>query len=727
MRTLILFFSLALACFGADPIRYLEAQKVFVLDAGPVTYSLAVNEKSELQTVYFGARLWRDEDLTAARSVRDWSSFDLSTSTTPKEYPGYGGGMFVEPCLKATLANGVRDTVLKYQSHQIKGDELEIVVKDQAYDLEVTLRYRVFPQGIVRKSAVIRNKTNSVITLESAQSGSIHLPAGEGYRLTHLYGRWAGETQVAQQAITPGVKLIESRRGNTGSQANPWFAIDGPQPASETSGNVWFGALGWSGNWVIAVEQTQHQQVRVTAGFNTFDFAWPLKPGESLETPPFYVGFSPQGFGEASRRFHSFQREFIMPGGKAAKPRPVLYNSWEATTFNVNEAGQVELAKMAAGLGIERFVMDDGWFGGRNHDRAGLGDWTVNPKKFPNGLKGLIDAVKANGMDFGIWVEPEMVNPDSDLYRAHPDWAMHFPDRPRTPARNQLVLNMARDDVKEHILAALDKLVSENDIAFLKWDMNRNFSEPGWPEVAPADQKKIWATYTRNVYEIIDRLKKKHPGLEIESCSGGGGRIDLGILSRVEQVWASDNTDALDRLKIQEGYSLAYTPQAMMDWTTDVPNMNGRSTPLEFRFLVAMQGALGIGNNLKKWQPADFELAKKMIAYYKQVRGTVQQGKLYRLFSPRDPVGLQANAYVSQDGKQAVLFATMRSQQYGRSTPVVYLQGLDEKAVYKVSAINNNLLDRQPQLSGAYLMQQGLRLRLSGDYSATSVLLEKVN
>jgi alpha-galactosidase len=718
--TLVLFLLLS-TVFAADPIRFDAGRKVFVLDAGPVTYALGVNDKQELQPLYFGGSLWRDQDFSPAHSLPGWASFDLTATTTPKEYPGYGGGLFVEPSLKATLPDGVRDVVLKYQSHEIKGDTLIIRVKDSAYALEAALHYRVFPQGIIRKHAVITNRTGAPLTLESAQSGTIHLPPGEGYRLTHLYGRWAGETQIAREQIQPGLKVMESRRGNTSHQANPWFAIDGPERASETDGRVWFGALGWSGNWRISVEQTPHQQVRVTAGFNPFDFSYPLKAGESLETPPFFVGFTDKGFGEASRAFHRFQREYIFPGGLTRGVRPLLYNSWEATEMNVDEKGQTELAKKAASFGVERFVMDDGWFGARDTDKAGLGDWTVNPRKFPNGLKRLIDNVKALNMDFGLWVEPEMVNPDSDLYRKHPDWAMHFPNRPRSEARNQLILNMARDDVKEYIFGVLDKLVSENDIAFLKWDMNRNASEPGWPEVAPAEQKKMWIQYTRNVYEIIDRLRAKHPKLEIESCSGGGGRIDLGILTRVEQVWTSDNTDALDRLKIQEGFTQAYAPKTMMAWVTDVPNFNGRSTPLAFRFLVAMQGSLGIGNNLNKWQEEDFALAKKMVTYYKRVRATVQHGLLYRLASPSDPSGFQASQYTSEDGKQTVVFATLHSQQYGRFVPPLRLQGLDAKAVYQVTWLEG----RTSEMSGAYLMNQGLMLPLKGDYSATSLVLDR--
>jgi alpha-galactosidase len=725
MRTVSLLAMFSLAAPAQVSLRFLEDRKIFVLDAGDVTYACGVNQRNELQHLYWGRRLWRDADLAPARVQPGWASFDLSPTTTPDEYPAWGGGRFYETALKITREDGNRDVVLKYVSHTISGDTLEILTRDLNDDIRARLVYRAYPGGIIRRHAVIENRTPRPITLESAQSAVWHVPQGEGYRLSHLAGRWAGETQLIREEIRPGLKIIESRRGNTG-QVNPWFALDGPERASEENGRVWFGAIGWSGNWRITVEQTPSQQVRVVGGLNSFDFSWPLKAGESLETPPFYGGYTGAGFGEASRIFHRFQREHILPGGLSSRLRPVLYNSWEATTFNVNESGQLELAKKAASLGVELFVMDDGWFGARDNDKAGLGDWFVNPKKFPNGLKPLIDGVKKLGLQFGLWVEPEMVNPDSDLYRKHPDWAMHFPGRPRTEARNQLVLNMARDDVRDHIFQALDKLLSENEIDFLKWDMNRHFSEPGWPEVAPAEQRKIWVQYTRNVYGIIDRLRARHPKVEIESCSGGGGRVDLGILTRVEQVWTSDNTDALDRLKIQEGFSFAYTPKTMMAWVTDVPNFNGRSTPLDFRFLVAMQGSLGIGNDLNHWKPEEFALATKMIAWYKSVRATVQHGRLYRLASPREGE-LTANQYVAEDGRQSVLFAVERSQQYGRPAPTVRLRGLDERAVYRVTPLDpKKLVETHGTLSGAALMELGLNFRLTGDYSATAVVLERM-
>ena len=366
--------------------------------------------------------------------------------------------------------------------------------------------------------------------------------------------------------------------------------------------------------------------------------------------------------------------------------------------------------------------MDDGWFGKRNTDHAGLGDWIVNPEKFPQGLNGLIDSVNRLGMDFGLWVEPEMVNPDSDLYRAHPDWVMHFPGRPRSELRNQLVLNLARDDVKEYIFGVLDKLATENNIRYFKWDMNRAVLRARLAEdAARAEQRELWVEYVCNFYDIIDRLRAKHPKLEIESCSGGGGRVDLGILRHVDEVWTSDNTEAFDRLRIQEGFTQAYAPKFMSAWVTDVPNMNGRSTPLQYRFLVAMQGALGIGANLNKWTDEDSVLATRMVALYKRIRQTVQFGELYRLLSPRTN-DTTANEYISSDGKEAVLFAFRHSQEYNTPPPLIHFEGLDPKAVYQVETLAGTSTE---SLSGAYLMENGVELKLTGDFASTALLLHR--
>ena len=726
LARIIVPFLLVHLARAADPIIFIEKKKLWVLQGGEATYALGVNERGELQHLYWGKRMGA-EDFGGAHSLPEWSAFDLTTATTPQEYPGWGAGLYAEPSLKASFANGNREVVLHYVDHQLKNDNLEITLKDEGSPLLVHLHYRVYAdRGIIERSARIENRTSEAVTLESAQSAAWTLPPGRSYRLHYLTGRWAGEWQLQSENLQIGKRVIESRRGSTGNDANPWFAIDRVGETDESHGPVWFGELGWSGSWRFTIERTSSDQCRVIGGLNPFDFSYRLAPGESLETPPFFAGFTDAGLGAASQILHRFQLEQVLPGSPHARPRPVLYNSWEATEFNVDEAGQMALAEKAARLGVERFVVDDGWFGQRNNDHAGLGDWYVNPQKFPHGLKPLIDRIHSLGMDFGLWVEPEMVNPDSDLYRKHPDWVMNFPERPRTEGRNQLVLNLARDDVKEYILSWLDHLVTENDIALLKWDYNRNWSEPGWPEAPLTDQQKIWVRYIQNLYEIIDRLRSKHPRLEIEGCSGGGARVDLGMLRRVDQVWPSDNTDALDRQTIQYGFTEAYTAHVMMAWVTDVPNgINGRVTPLAFRFLVAMTGSLGIGGNLNKWTGADMSVATKMVAFYKQIRATVQDGKLYRLGAPMES-NLSAMEYISEDSQQIVVLAFLHSQQFGQSMPLLHLQGLAEDAMYAVSTTNNKLEDQAEKLSGAYLMHHGIQLQLRGDYDASAIKFDRV-
>ena len=707
-------------------IQFEPETKVWTLRSGEMSYAFGVNERGELQAIYWGASLANRTQLAAVHSRPEAASFDLSTTTTPQEYPAWGAGLYTEPALKATFADGNRDLVLHYVDQHQTGNTLEITLKDIEQPLVVHLHYRVYPEtGILERSSVIENRSKEAVTLENAASAAWTLPQGVGYGWHWLTGRWAGEYQYHSAPLETGSQVIESRRGSTSHQANPWFAIDRPGETSEADGPVWFGELGWSGSWRFTVEQTSLQQVRVTGGYNPFDFGYHLGPGESLSTPPFYAGYTGKGLGEASRILHRFQRTEILPQRPNPKLRPVLYNSWEATGFDVDEAGQIALAEKAAKLGVERFVIDDGWFGQRKNDHAGLGDWYVNPQKFPHGLKPVIDRVHALGMDFGIWVEPEMVNPDSDLYRKHPDWAMHFEGRPRTEGRNQLLLNLARNDVKEYTFAWLDKLVTENDIAFLKWDYNRNWSDPGWPEAPVDQQKEIYVKYVNNLYEILDRLRAKHPKLEIESCSGGGGRVDLGILKRTDEVWTSDNTDALDRLSIQDGFTHAYTPGVMMAWVTDVPNfVDGRTVALKFRFLVAMTGSLGIGSNLNRFSDEEMKQSAEYVSYYKSIRGTVQDGELYRLMPPENSEQ-SAVQYVSRDGKQAVLFAFLHSQQFGTPFPTVRLQGLDPNATYRLTQAEPDPKAKLPEMAtGSYLTQVGLQLPLRGDYDSAAVVLE---
>ncbi|KQZ32601.1 alpha-galactosidase [Duganella sp. Root1480D1] len=703
-----------------------EASKVFRLDGGAATYAFGVNAGGQVQTLYWGAALAASDQLPAAVLTEGNSSNEMPVSVSPYEFAGFGGGLTTEPALKVRFPDGVRDLDLRYVGHQDKGDRLILQLKDVQRAVHVALTYAMDEAtGILARSAVVENRTGSWIQVDQMAAACLNLPYSDDYQLSFLSGRWAGEFTLQTRAITPGAFVLESRKGVTSHQVNPWIAIS-RAATGEEAGPVWFGALGWSGNWRISVEMDAMGGVHASAGYNPFDFNYRLKHGESLASPVLHAGFSNEGFGGASRIFHRYQREKILPHAPAPRLRPVLYNSWEATFFDVTEAGQLALAEKAAGIGVERFVVDDGWFGARNSDKQGLGDWVVSRKKFPNGLGPLVKRVNELGMQFGLWVEPEMVNPDSDLYRAHPDWVINFPGRQRSQARNQLVLNLARKDVCEHLLKVLDGLVASHNIAYLKWDHNRAWSEPGWPEAAPDEQQRLYVVYVDKLYQLLAELRRRHPKLEIESCASGGGRVDLGIMRLTEQVWTSDNTDPYDRLVIQDGYSHAYAPAAMMAWVTDSPNfVNKRETSLEYRFLSAMQGGLGIGANLNHWKDEDFSKARRLIGEYKLIRATVQLGNLYRLVSPRNGSPRSATLSVSQDRKQAVLFAFLHSSMMRSAQQTIQLRGLDADTVYALRAIAGAAAPGTvARASGAYWMGHGLKVILEGDFQAAAFVLQ---
>lgn len=704
-----------------------ERGHVFRLDAAGVTYAFGVDEKGYLQPLYWGPPLAPSDPLVAHAS-RELSGFDPAGMQTAQEFAGQGEGLVTDPGLKVGFADGTRDLVLRYRGHRIEGETLVVELADLGQPLVVTLRYAIDEaSGVLTRSAQVRNAGRQPVRIEALASAAFTLPAARAYDLHFLSGRHAAEWTPHAVPLSPALTVLESRRGSVGHGNQPWLALTRPGETTEEAGPVWFGALAWSGSFRISAQTDNVGRARIVAGINPYDFAWSLRPGEGLETPAFHAGFSSAGLGGAARAFHRFQLARIIPGHETAPLRPVLYNSWEATAFNVTVAGQISLAERAARLGVERFVVDDGWFGRRDDDQAGLGDWIVNPRKFPQGLKPLIDRVHALGMSFGLWFEPEMVNRDSDLYRAHPDWVLNFPGRPRTEGRNQLVLNLARDDVRDHLLGVLDRLLRENDIQFIKWDYNRNWTEPGWPE-AGADQQQVHLRYVRNLYHILAELRRRHPGLEIETCSGGGGRIDLGIMALTDQAWTSDNTDPYDRLAIQDGFSMAYSPAVMMAWVTDSPNWaNGRQTSLDFRFLSAMQGGLGLGADLNRWSPADEATARRWIAAYKGIRGTVQRGDLYRLVRPADANASQtATAYVARDRAQAVLFVMQRGSMWRDDRQPLRLRGLDPARIYHVRRLGGGELPEgtPSAASGAWWMEHGLVVRLVGDYQGLGLVFD---
>lgn len=623
----------------------------------------------------------------------------------PVAFSTYGDPLFKEVCLVVARSDGSRETRLSYLDDRIVELDgvrvLELRFEDQLTRVRVTHRFRVFEAcDVIARSARIENGGGETVALERALSAALALSPGE-YDACTLHGQWGREFTLQQRPLLPGKVVVESRRGHPSHEAHPWFAIRPRDERGEQVGSVWFGSLAWSGTWLVSLEVEHNDAVHVVGGIQPFDFGWRLMPGTTFETPELVCGYSEEGLGGASRLLHEFEETVWIPAPLRDRPRPVLYNSWEATAFDVTAAGQIELARRAATLGVEVFVIDDGWFGARNHDRAGLGDWTVNAAKFPNGLGEVIDEVHRLGMQFGIWVEPEMVNPDSDLYRAHPDWAYHVDGRTPTYGRSQLVLNYARDDVREHMTEQLRRLLEDHGrIDFLKWDHNRPWTEVGWPE-QPEQQREVWTRHVLGLYDVLGRIRAEFPGTLIESCAGGGGRADLGILHWTDQVWTSDNTDAVDRLQIQYGYSRAHTPRVMVNWVTDIPNeQTGRTESLSFRFHVAMQGVLGIGGHIARWSAAELEEARQLIADYKSIRPLVQFGRQYWLVPPR-PIGLSAVEYVAPDARECVVFLYQIRGLRGSGVPRVRLYGLDPSRRYRRAA-------DAVESTGAALMAAGL-------------------
>ncbi|WP_229520781.1 alpha-galactosidase [Paenibacillus sp. GM2] len=692
-------------------IKYHEQHRIFAIQTLQSSYVFALNDRGRLQHLYWGSPVDL-ADCIPLLGTWSHSSFDAEVEREREEYSFWGNLVYTEPSLKATMPDGVRDLVMKYSEHRItlqEGQEkLVIILRDEYYPLETQLSYTVIPElDLIERSAQIVNTGAEKMVLENVQSAAWSIPYLQDYRMTHVTGKWSGEFQLRDTVLSEGKKVLESRRGFTDSHANPWFAIDNGQ-ATEATGEVWFGALAWSGNWRITAEKTAFNLVKVTGGINDFDSEWVLGAGESFETPVFVGGYTADGFGEMSRHLHQYQYDYVIP---SQVPRRVLYNSWEATYFDVNVQDQMALAERAARMGVELFVVDDGWFGGRNHDRAGLGDWFVNPEKFPNGLSELIRKVQDLGMEFGIWVEPEAVNPDSDLYREHPDWVYHFPTRGRTELRNQLLLNISKPEVKRYILDFMAQLLTNHNISFMKWDMNRTITEPGMKDHPLNQQKEVWIRHVRALYEIWAELRERFPQVAFETCAGGGSRIDLGILRYADQAWPSDNTDAFDRLSIQEGFSYAYAPKLMTCWVTEeVSGMNKRITSLKYRFHSAMMGTLGIGSNLNRWSDGLIEESAGYIKQYKEIRPLVQYGKQYRLDEWKRQ-GVMAVQYIGQDAAESVVFAFLHSQHLGEPLPRLRLQGLNPLKTYVIEG-------QDGEWSGRALMNIGIDLPLRGDFDS---------
>lgn len=687
--------------------------KNYFINTENTTYAIGVDDRGIVRHLYWGSRI--DDESLEIPDIWDTNSNHSDMDNAVTEYTAFGGKMYRNCAIKCRYFDNCRDCILKFKSAVQNENELVITLEDSVYSFLVELHYVTYPDSdIITRFARLKNKSDNDILIEKMMSAEISLPSELPYEIINTNGSWGGEFQLESETLKAGSVVFESRKGTTGHTNQPIFIAH--QGANEDFGTVYFAALGYSGSFKVEAQRDFKGITRAMLGVNDFDFSYTLKAGQELETPRVYMGIS-NGFAQMSNDMSRFAINHILPRAYAQKPLPVLYNSWEATAFDVNTQGQLELAKKAAELGCELFVMDDGWFGKRNNDCAGLGDWFVNEEKFPNGLDELINGVNALKMDFGLWFEPEMVQRDSDLFRAHPDWVYHYPTRENNELRNQLVLNLTKPEVEQYVFDCMDKMLEKHNIRYIKWDMNRPFSEVGAENLENAQE--LWLRHTKAVYAVADRLKEKYPYLQLEACASGGGRADLGALGHFDMVWTSDNTDPLDRLVIQHGFSMLYPIKCMRAWVTDW-NDNRRSVSLDFRFASSMQGSLSLGANLNEYSEQDIQKAKKYIALYKEIRPIIQFGKLYRLRN-ESAHGYWANEYVGEN--EAVLFVMTTAYTLdNRHHKVLNLRGLDEKAKYSYTVDGRDFVH-----SGAYLMNGGLSLELYNPFDAKIIRIKKVD
>lgn len=696
----------------------LENNGVFILETENTHYVMAVDCTGVLGHEHWGRKCADVNDYKSTYTSWDKNSNHSARDYGKTEYIPYGGTCYRTPALVVTYADKCREAQLLYKDFEVTFENedtflLEIILEDKHYGLEASLFYRLREgTDVIERFVKLRNKSENVITLNKVASGEFNLPSLRPYSSTNFNGSWAAEFYREDTTVKNGVLTYENRKGGSNHTHNPVFILS--QNATEDEGDVFFGALAWSGNYKVEIARDFTGRTRAVIGINDFDFSYTLKPGEEFDAPSVYCGYT-KGFSKMSNQMNAYAVEHILPKSFSKAPLPVLYNSWEATFFDVSCEGQQKLAELAADIGCELFVMDDGWFGERKDDWAGLGDWYVNKVKFPNGLNPLIDKVKSLGMRFGLWFEPEMVNPDSDLFRTHPEWAYHYDTRDADLLRHQLVLNLTKPEVQEFVFRVMDDMLCEYDISYIKWDMNRAYSQTGGENLE--NPQELWYRHVKAVYEIADRLKEKHPGLQLECCASGGGRVDYGALSHFDMVWTSDNTDPIDRLEIQHGFSLLYPIKCMRAWVTDT-NRWSRPRDFDYRFNVTMQGSLSIGGNLLKYNEEELELHRRYIALYKEIRETVQFGKLYRLADFEND-HLYANQYVKDN--QSVLFLCKSVNTFfNEKFYHVRLKGLDGLARYTVKYDNN-----EESYGGDYLMNVGLGFEMGGTLESKIIVLEK--
>lgn len=740
-------------------IQFHEKAREFHLYNKEVSYIMKIMENGQIENLYYGKRIKDREDFSylheeisrSLTSVNVPEPGVLSMEYTKQEYPSYGTGDYRSPAFTVLQEDGSRISAFAYVGHNIfngkkelkplpatytESDEeaqtLEIILYDDLIDTELVLSYTIYEAyPVITRNARFTRKGTEKIVLERALSMSMEF-GDMDFEMVHLAGAWARERYVKTRKLEMGIQSIQNLHG-TGSSAehNPFLALKRPH-TTESQGEVYGFSLVYSGNFLAQTEVTTFDLTRVTMGIHPEGFSWELNQGETFQTPEVVMVYSDQGLNKMSQVYHRLYRTRLMRGYWRDKARPILLNNWEATYFDFNEEKILNIAKKAKEVGVELFVLDDGWFGARNDDYRGLGDWYVNLEKLPDGISGLSRKIEAMGLKFGLWVELEMVNKDSDLYRAHPDWIIGAPGRFESHGRHQHVLDFSRKEVVDYIYEMISKVLRESSISYIKWDMNRYMSEPYSRGASAAHQGMVMHKYILGVYDLYTRLTTEFPEILFESCASGGARFDPAMLYFAPQTWTSDDTDASERVKIQYGTSMVYPVVSMGSHVSAVPNHQLlRTTPLETRGNVAYFGTFGYELDLNLLSDEEIEMVKKQITFMKQYRDLIQvEGDFYRMLSPfagNDAAWM----VVSRDQTEAIAGFYQRLNKINASWLRLRLQGLSEDSLYEVS---RNVLGetKSYQAYGSELMYAGIPIdreelnEKGGDFASLLYVLKKI-
>ena len=724
-------------------IRYFEDERVFKLDTPHSSYLLGiVDDRKYIGHIYYGkyvadhhlSYLMRLDENPFVPSInkRDTVPF---LDAFPMEYPTHGIGDFREDCLRVKTKAGHSACQLTYLDHEIFegkkkleglpatfGDEkdcttLELHCIDDVLDLKVTLVYTAFKDvDAITRSVRVENRSLDDIKLTRVYSTCLDMD-DDDYDMITLHGSWARERHVERRRVSYGKQGAASIRGESSHQDHPFLALL-QKNANEDQGEVYGFNFVYSGNFIAQAEKTQFDKVRVVMGINDTDFEWHLRGGEAFTTPEVVMVYSDQGIGKMTRTFHDLYRKHLIRGEYKDKKRPILINNWEATYFDFDTDKLLDIARKASKLGIEMLVMDDGWFGTRSSDNSALGDWQVNEEKLKGGLKYLVDEVNKLGMKFGIWFEPEMISPDSDLYRSHPDWAIQVPGRQASLCRNQYVLDLTRKEIRDYVFEAVSKILNSANIEYVKWDMNRPLTDIGSSYLDSEHQGELYHRYVLGVYELQERLVKAFPHLLLENCSGGGARFDPGMLYYSPQIWCSDDTDAIERLLIQEGTAMIYPLSTIGAHISVCPNHAvGRVTPYETRGYVALSGTFGYELDVTKIPEEEQEMIPEQIAMYHKYNDLIREGDYFRIANYSENHEYDCIEVVSKDKKEALVIFIQVLAMPNHQSRRIRLKGLDDRFMYEIEGDDK-------EYGGDVLMYAGINIkRLFGDFKGQLIHL----